>query len=223
MSAPRCVLFDLDETLVRYDHDMRVRTLAARCGVAPARVEAELFASGLEHDTDLGRYDARTQADELSRRLGAVVTLEDCIAARAASMTPDVDVIALAEQASQRAMVAILTNNGLLIRDHLSTLCPSLSPLFDGRVFCSAEFGIGKPDPAIFHRCAERLGVAFGSILFVDDKAANTDAARAIGLHAHHHRDAASLREILYSFALLEQPRCDSKPWPSTPAENPTR
>lgn len=204
-SAPSHILFDLDETLVRYDHEARVRTLAARCSVAPERIEAALFTSGLEHDTDLGRYDARAQAEELSRRLGAAVTLEDCIAARAASMTPDFEVIALAEQASRRASVAILTNNGLLVRDHLAALCPPLSPLFDGRVFCSAEFGVGKPDPAIFHRCAQRLGAPVASILFVDDKAANTDAARAAGLQAHHHRDAASLRQVLHSLTLLEQ------------------
>lgn len=203
-TTPSHILFDLDETLVRYDHEARVRTLAARCGVAPERIETALFASGLEHDSDLGRYDAQAQAEELSRRLGAAVALEDCIAARAASMTPDFEVIALAEQASRRAAVAILTNNGLLIRDHLPALCPPLSPLFDGRVFCSAEFGIGKPDPAIFQRCAERLGVSAASILFVDDKRANTDAARATGLQAHHHRDAASLREALRAFDLLE-------------------
>jgi putative hydrolase of the HAD superfamily len=204
MTRPACVLFDLDETLVRYDHEVRVRTLAARCGVAPGRVEAELFASGLERETDFGRYDPQGQADELSRRMGVRVGLDDCIAARAAAMTPDLEVIALAEQISRGAAVAILTNNGLLVRDHLHALCPPLSPLFDGRVFCSGEFGVGKPGAAIFHRCAERLGLSLKAIMFVDDKRDNAEAARALGMQAHHFRDAAGLREALHTLALLE-------------------
>lgn len=201
---PACVLFDLDETLVRYDHDVRVRTLAARVGVAPERIEAELFASGLEHEGDLGRRDAQGQADELARRLGVAVSLTDCIAGRAASMTPDGEMVALAHEAARRAAVAILSNNGLLVRDHLPALCPALSPLFDGRVLCSAQFGVGKPDPAIFALACERLGLAPGAILFVDDKRANTDAAHAAGLRVHHYRDTAGLRAALVEHGLLE-------------------
>lgn len=205
MSRPACVLFDLDDTLARYDHDARVRALAARCGVAPERIEAELFASGLEHDTDLGRFDAQGQADALAQRLGVPVAVADCIAARAVSMTPHDAVIALARQVSRRARLAILTNNGLLIRDHLGTLCPALAQLFAGHVFCSAEFGTGKPEPAFFHRCLERLQLAPAAALFVDDKPANVDAARGIGLHAHHYCDPAGLAAVLRNHDLLEE------------------
>ena len=204
MIPPACVLFDLDDTLVRYDHDVRVRTLAARVGVAPERIEAELFASGLERDGDLGRYDARSQAEELARRLRTPVALSDCIAARGASMAPDAGAVALAHAVARVAEVAILTNNGLLIRDHLRDMCPALSPLFDGRVLCSAEFGVGKPDAAIFEHAASRLGVRPEAILFIDDKAANADAARAAGMRAHHFRGAASLRDALHHHRLLE-------------------
>jgi HAD superfamily hydrolase (TIGR01509 family) len=204
VKRPACVLFDLDETLVRYDHDARVRTLAARVGVAPERIEAELFASGLEHDSDLGRHDARGQAEVLARRLGVAVSLADCIAARAASMAPDTEVVALAHEAARHASVAILSNNGLLVRDHLPALCPALSPLFDGRVLCSAEFGIGKPEAAIFAHASARLGLAPDAILFVDDKRANADAAQAAGMRAHHYCGAAGLRAALIDHGLLE-------------------
>lgn len=120
-------------------------------------------------------------------------------------MTVDADVLALATQVSRHAIVAILTNNGLLVRDQLATLCPALSPLFDGRVLCSAEFGVGKPDPAIFAHAARRLDVAPEAILFIDDKAGNAEAARAAGLHAHHHRDAAGLAAALRHHGLLEE------------------
>jgi putative hydrolase of the HAD superfamily len=204
MKRPDCVLFDLDHTLVHYDHAVRVRALAERCGVAPERIMDALTASGLERDSDLGLFDAPGHARELSRRLGVAVSLGDCIAARAASMAPIAATLALAHEAARHARVAILTNNGLMVRDHLRALCPALSPLFDGRVFCSAEFGVGKPDPAIFLRSAARQGLPPSAILFIDDKAANAEAARAVGMDALHYGGPQALRASLRERGLLE-------------------
>ena len=41
MNRPDCVLFDLDHTLVHYDHAVRVRALAERCGADPERVSVQ--------------------------------------------------------------------------------------------------------------------------------------------------------------------------------------
>lgn len=204
MRRPACVLFDLDHTLVHYDHAVRVRTLAERSGVEPERVLDALTHSGLERDSDLGLFDAQGHARELSRRLGAPVSLADCIAARAASMAPIEDNVALAHEVARHAQIAILTNNGLMVRDHLPALCPALSPLFDGRVLCSAEFGVGKPDPAIFLRSAERLGLLPAEILFIDDKATNAEAARRVGMDALHYAGPQALRASLQARGLLD-------------------
>ena len=53
---------------------------------------------------------------------------------------------------------------------------------FDLLVF-SAEEGIAKPDPEIYRRTLERLGVEAAEALFVDDRRENVDAARALGMH----------------------------------------
>jgi putative hydrolase of the HAD superfamily len=204
MNRPACVLFDLDHTLVHYDHALRIRTLAERCGIDPERALEALTHSGLERDSDLGLFDAEGHAREFSRRAGSPAGLADCIAARAASMAPIGDTIDLAREVSRVAQVAILTNNGLMVRDHLRDLCPALSPLFDGRVLCSAEFGVGKPDPAIFLRSAQRLGLPPSAILFIDDKAANAEAARSVGMDALHYGGPQALRVSLRERGLLE-------------------
>jgi putative hydrolase of the HAD superfamily len=150
-------------------------------------------------------YDAGGQVVEFAARLGRPVTLDDCVDARRASMSADAGVLALANAASRRARVAILTNNNLLLRDHLPRICPALFPLFGERVFCSAQFRLAKPDPAIFLACAAALGVAPGDVLFVDDKAENAEGARRAGMDAHHHRDPSSLREALRGHGLIEE------------------
>lgn len=207
-TSPAVVLFDLDGVLAHYAHAPRMALLAQRSGASEAEVSQALFASGLERDADLGLYDADGQAAEFAARLGRPVTLDDCVDARCAAMSADAGTLALAADVAARgARVAILTNNNLLLRDHLPRICPPLFPLFDGRVFCSAQFRLAKPDPAIFLACAAALDAAPGDVLFVDDKAENAEGARRAGLHAHHHRDLPSLREALQRHGLLEDER----------------
>jgi putative hydrolase of the HAD superfamily len=52
---------------------------------------------------------------------------------------------------------------------------------FDVIVY-SAEEGLAKPDPAIFLRALDRLGVAPAEAVFVDDMPENVEAARALGM-----------------------------------------
>lgn len=106
---------------------------------------------------------------------------------------------------ARQARVAILTNNNLLLRDHLARICPPLFPLFEGRVFCSAQFRLAKPDPAIFLACAAMLGATPGEVLFIDDKADNAEGARRAGLRAHHYRDLPTLRGELRELGLAEE------------------
>ncbi len=55
--------------------------------------------------------------------------------------------------------------------------------LFDTSCY-SCELGVAKPDPAFFVEAARRIGGQPHEILFVDDTAANVDAATAAGLVA---------------------------------------
>ena len=202
-AAPALVLFDLDGVLVRYDHEKRLASLARSTGKSVAEVKAALFDSGLEADSDRGEYTAQSQSDELAHRLGAPATLDDGVRARAASVSAVPEMLALAAEVSRAAGVAILTNNGLMVRDYLPQICPPLFPLFSARVFCSAQFKIEKPDPEIYKRCLAALGIAEGRALFVDDNPANVEGAIRAGLLGHHFTNPSSLRAELRALGLV--------------------
>lgn len=206
MNRPALVLFDLDEVLVGYDHAARVAHLARATGTTPGAAHDALYTSGLERDADRGLLDGAQTLAEFSRRLGAEVALDEWIAARRAAMQPRPDVLALAGSAARHAQVAILTNNGLLLREHLPAMHPPLFPLFAGRVFCSAQFRLSKPDPDIYRACLAELGIAPGDALFVDDKAENAKGAHRAGLRAHHFTGADGLRAALRQHGFEEQP-----------------
>jgi putative hydrolase of the HAD superfamily len=56
--------------------------------------------------------------------------------------------------------------------------------LFEGAVV-SAEIGLMKPDPAIFHHLLRTFNLAADETVFFDDYQANIDGATAVGIHAH--------------------------------------
>ncbi|MBL8263171.1 MAG: HAD family phosphatase [Xanthomonadaceae bacterium] len=198
------VLFDLDDVLVDYSHGVRCRTLGERIGRDADAVRAALFDSGLETEADLGRIDPEGVARVLSETLATPVTVDDCVLARAAAMTPRLALGEIVDALAARCRLAILTNNGLLVREHFATLCPPFARHFDGNVHCSAMYGVAKPDPAVFAHCAEALGVAPSRVLFIDDKAVNAAGAVRAGMSGHHYQHIAGLRSALAAHHLLE-------------------
>ncbi len=199
MHQPALILFDLDGVLVHYDYAVRIETLAGRVGASAAAIKGALFDSGLEHESDLGRVTANEQASTLAQRLSVPVTVADCVAARGAAMQVDREMLRIAHHVAESSDVAILTNNGLFVRDYLAAMCPLLFPLFAGRVLCSGQFGVAKPDPQIFQHALAALGSTPHDTLFIDDKAANADGARRAGLAAIHFTGAETLAAELIS------------------------
>ncbi len=64
-------------------------------------------------------------------------------------------------------------------------------------VIISAEVGLMKPDPRIYHLAVERLGVTPTQAVFIDDFPLNVRAAQDCGLHAIRFRNPAQARAEL--------------------------
>ncbi len=67
----------------------------------------------------------------------------------------------------------------------------------------SCELKIAKPDPAIYRYTCEKMGVAPGEALFIDDRPANVEAAQRVGLHGVQFRNVPQLRLELEKRNLL--------------------
>jgi 2-haloacid dehalogenase len=76
-----------------------------------------------------------------------------------------------------------------------------LSWFADGIV--SGEHGVIKPDPAIYRLIIERHGIDPARAVFIDDLAANAEAARAFGIHAIHFSATDALRAELAELGFL--------------------
>ncbi|MEM8703471.1 MAG: HAD family phosphatase [Pseudomonadota bacterium] len=70
-------------------------------------------------------------------------------------------------------------------------------------IVVSAEERLLKPDPQIYRVLFDRNALAPETCFFIDDSAANVDAARSVGMAAHHFQSAAALEEDLKRHGLL--------------------
>lgn len=89
---------------------------------------------------------------------------------------PEVD-RAIARLAARYPLMALSNGNADIART-------SLRPHFVGAI-SAREFGVGKPDPRIFHEACRRLGLEPSQVLHVgDDLELDVLGARDAGLHA---------------------------------------
>ncbi|WP_176080261.1 HAD family hydrolase [Paraburkholderia tropica] len=197
------VLFDMEGVLSHYDRDARAAHLAALTGTTPDAVRAAIWDSGLEARADAGELAPDAYLRALGELLGCAMDRATWLASRRASITPNDATLALAARAGERCRIAVLTNNGSLVTDHLDALNPPVARLFGGRVYGSAQFGAVKPAARTYLGCVEHLGATPHETLFIDDSEANVQGALDAGLHACLFVDTGTLERDLRRFGVL--------------------
>jgi glucose-1-phosphatase len=182
--APRrYLLLDLSGVACQMDHPARLARLAAACDVSAADLHEAVWASGLDDDFDRGRF-TRDEIVELFReRFGFRGDLAEFERAWAAGFVPDEDVLAVVDGLDPSVGRAILSDNSAVLLDAMPRFLPDLWRRFDHVLF-SCEIKALKPAPATFQYALDRLGCAPADVLFFDDRAANVEAARSLGIEA---------------------------------------
>lgn len=154
---------------------------------------------------DKGRLTGRTFWREVGRDAGLALRPEqiDELADWDARMwgIENPPMVAWQERLKERGLkTAILSNMGDNVHDRIVREFDWLQR-FDVLVW-SYKLGIAKPDPAIYRYTLEQLGVEAGEALFLDDKPANVEAARALGMIAVVFSTAERLGEELKAMEL---------------------
>lgn len=195
-STLRAVLFDRDDTIAYTDPGVyREAALwaAQTFGLDPHEVGAGMQAQWQARAFSWWHLRTQAQEDafwdeyslELAGRLNLTPTQAAQLSARypyEAFMKPVPDARAVLEGLRARGLrLGVLSNTLPSIDRTLAFL--GLNDLIDAAV-ATCTVGIHKPEPGAYHAAAQALGVPAGTVLFIDDKQENVDAARAVGMHA---------------------------------------
>jgi len=202
VSDIQAVLFDMDGVLYAYDFANRMNLLESALGVPAEDINEKIFKSGFDDAHDNGDFGIDGYIAGIAERLGVPVRLGQWVAARKWAMAPEPAMIDLARQLSENVEIALLTNNGQFLYDHIEELAPELRPLFGDRLFVSGVHGFNKERASGFTGILDRLGWDAETTLFLDDSAAYIAQADEAGLVTYHCDGIEGLRDRLSALGL---------------------
>ncbi len=202
MDDATVMLFDLGSTVCRFDPAPRLAALAADCGLSAAEVHARLFATDLVRDFDRGVFTTAEWYALVRDRLGLRMDAARFDDLYLGVLSEDAEVLRLVDALRPHHRVALLTDNPPSLLEQLAARLPGVASRFDPLLF-SCELHALKPSREIFERALARLDAPPARVVFIDDVAANVNAARALGMDAIRFTGAPALHSALAARGLL--------------------
>ena len=187
------VIFDLGGVLLEWNP---ARILAGRYPERAHRdvIEREVFRHQDWLDLDRGTLDEATAIERFHRRTGfARDDLSQLMDAARESLLLKHDTWALLHELRvDRVPLYCLSNMATSTFRYLQARY-DVWGVFDGIVI-SGELGMVKPEADIFEYLLSKYGLDRSRSVFIDDLLINVEAARQLGLHGIHFRDAEDCR-----------------------------
>jgi putative hydrolase of the HAD superfamily len=198
------VIFDMDQVLYDYEHQVRLQLLEDLTGRPAAEIDEAVWGGSHENEAEAGNPDtAEGYLAQYGRLLGYPIDFDTWADIRRRMMRARPDVLDLVRQLKQKADVAMLTNNGMMLKASLPVCAPEMIEIFGEKAHVSAEFKVRKPDPAIYRLICEKYGYPTSASAFIDDRAENVAGAEKAGLYGHVYTDFENFRSYLKKHDLL--------------------
>jgi epoxide hydrolase-like predicted phosphatase len=200
MAKIQAVIFDFGGVLVGMVNDQPRRHLAEQLGVSLSHLDDLVFFSTSAQKASLGEIGVEMHWKAVGEALG--IKEEDMPQFLQQYWSADDvnwELLDTIRGLRPRYKVGLLSNAWDDLRKTMHERW-NIDGLFDELVI-SAEVGMVKPNPLIFHLVVDRLGVQPGEAVFIDDILTNVEAARREGLVAIQFLDTqqtlADLRGLL--------------------------
>jgi glucose-1-phosphatase len=178
----KAVIFDLGGVIVRTETQQPRQDLAQLLSLPPEQLYHLIFDHPTAVQATLGQVASQEHWEAVRDALK--ISPEQILEVQKSFFAGDVldkDLVDYIRSLRPRYTTALLSNAWDSLRPLLAQEW-KIEDAFD-EIVISAEVGIAKPDPRIYHLTLERLGVQAQEAVFVDDFAHNLEAAAQIGLH----------------------------------------
>jgi len=196
-------VFDMDDVLYDYDWRVRMNGLRDLTGHDFTELRRRWWNDEGEWAAEAGHWpDGESYLTAWTAAIGTEVDTDVWLANRGSAMTVRPEALAAVARARELGRVTLLTNNGPLVGENLSTLAPELVPLFGvEHLRSSSYYGARKPDPRVFENVLREYDEPAEHTFFADDMAVNVEGARSVGITSYLYGDAAGLLAAVEDFA----------------------
>jgi 2-haloacid dehalogenase len=196
------VIFDLGGVLIDWDPRYLYRNL-----IADAAVMEDFLARVCTHEWNELQDAGRPLAEATAQLVAEHPECAELIAAYYDRWEEMVrggleDSVRVLEDLHRRGVpLYALSNFATETFDRVRARLPFLALFRD--IVLSADHGLCKPDPGFYRILLDRHSIEPTESVFVDDRPANVEAARALGMTGLDFRGAAALRDELVRLGLL--------------------
>jgi putative hydrolase of the HAD superfamily len=195
------IVFDFGNVLGFFSHRKAAEQLAVYSPLSADDILQRYLDPRLEDDFETGRMSLPAFRDLVRQRCRVTCGDEQLDLAIADMFTRNDEVCALVPALKPRYRLVLLSNTNELHVRHFRRQFADTLQHFDALVF-SHEVGLRKPYPEIYTRCCELGACTAAQSLFIDDMAANIDAARARGWQGIVYHPGLDLRRELRALGI---------------------
>lgn len=194
----RAVIFDFGGVLVRTEDRRPREQLAERLGMTYEQLSELIFESESSRQAALGEISTQEHWKAVREKVGlSSGAFPDVSTEFWGGDTLDHELVDYVRSLRPDYKTGLISNAWDDLRDVLREDW-KIADAFD-EIVISAEVGVAKPDPQIYHIALQRLGVAPAEAVFVDDFPENIAGARAVGMHAIQFLDSEHVRATVES------------------------
>jgi len=195
------IVFDLGNTLIRFDHNISARKIANLFHLDAGKIYDAFFDSEVTRPFETGQISPREFYRRSSRLLGVNLPYKDFVAIWNDIFWEDEETCELARQLKKRYKLFLLSNVNRLHFEHIQKKFDIIS-IFD-EVILSFMVGAIKPDKKIFEDVVARAGGDRTKILYIDDREDLVKEARLLGIDSIRFESASKLKEDLEQIGVI--------------------
>lgn len=190
----KAVVLDIGGVLMRTEDQSGRRLLEKRYNLPADTVAWLVFDSDEAAASTIGQVKAQAAWDSVQKKLDlSDEELEDFIELFWSGDVFDQAAFDFLSSLSPEYITGILSNAWEGAREGFVQRYGMIEGQTVDHILISAEEGVRKPDPEIYRRLKDTLGVEYDEILFVDDFMDNVKVASALGIQAIHYRPGMNL------------------------------
>lgn len=194
------IILDLGNVLIDFDHRIAARRIAKFTDNEPEEVFDLFFDSELTRRFEAGKIQPENFFSEVKKILHSDIEYQEFLPIWNEIFflsEKNHQVYRLAKFLKQKYRLALLSNINTLHYRYLKQKF-EVFDIFDN-ILASCDLGLTKPDPLIYKKALDMLGVMPRKAVYFDDRAELVEMAAGLGIRSFVFRGTEQFKEDLFS------------------------